>query len=156
MTISLGTIDFTIKSGAGIPMLVMLPNILWMILPKEETSPTAPVPLWLNILENIGRVGILIIPFFYALDFHKPYIHPGADGHGAGAGDLLRLLAELLHPRRRKPEQLRAPFMGIPLPLAVAPVVFLLLSSYLMGSWLMLAVSAVFGVAHIWVSKISL
>ena len=86
MTISLGAIDFTIKSGAVIPLLVMLPNILWMILPKEETSPTAPVPLWLNILENIGRVGILVVPFFYALDFHQPYILPVLVGMGLALG----------------------------------------------------------------------
>jgi hypothetical protein len=155
MTISLGTIDFTIKSGAVIPLLVMLPNILWMILPKEGAAQGKPVPTWLNILENIGRIGILVVPFFYALDFHQPYLIPVLVGMGLALGIYYACwLNYFTH--GRKAELLRAPFMGIPLPLAVAPVVFLLLSSYLMGSWLMLAVSAVFGVAHIWVSKISL
>ena len=44
----------------------------------------------------------------------------------------------------------------MPLPMAVAPALFLILSAYLMGSWIMLAVSLWFGIAHIWVSALSL
>ena len=51
---------------------------------------------------------------------------------------------------------LGAPFLGIPLPMAVAPITFFILSSYLMGSWWMLGASLLFGVAHIWISALTL
>jgi hypothetical protein len=49
-----------------------------------------------------------------------------------------------------------ASFIGIPLPLAVAPVVLLMASSYLLGSWPLFAASIWFGIAHIWVSALTL
>jgi hypothetical protein len=49
-----------------------------------------------------------------------------------------------------------APMLGIPLPLAVAPTVLLIASSYLLGSWPMLAEAVWFGATHIWVSALTL
>jgi len=51
---------------------------------------------------------------------------------------------------------LSASFIGIPLPLAVAPTVLLIFSVYLLGSWPMLAASIWFSVAHIFVSVLTL
>lgn len=48
-------------------------------------------------------------------------------------------------------ELLSAPLLGIPSPLAVAPVALLILSSYMMNSWLMFGASLYFGAAHVWV-----
>lgn len=155
MPISLGFIDFTLKSGALVPLLIMLPNIIWMTLPRQAAAPSSPVPAWLNILENIGRVGILVVPFFYDLGLDKPGGVVVAVAMGVALG-LYYAAWTRYFLRGRTTALLRQPLLGIPLPLAVTPVVFLILSSYLMDSWLMLAVSAVFGVAHIWVSKISL
>jgi hypothetical protein len=51
---------------------------------------------------------------------------------------------------------LGAPILGVPLPMAVFPVLFLILSSYLMGSWWMFGAAITYGTAHIWISKITL
>jgi len=56
----------------------------------------------------------------------------------------------------RSTELLRASLLGFPLPLAVAPIILLVLSSYLMGSWPMLGASILFGTVHIRVSALTL
>ena len=43
-----------------------------------------------------------------------------------------------------------AALLAIPSPLALAPVALLLLSSYLMNSWLMFGAALCFGVLHVW------
>lgn len=95
MNLARGGKSIPMRSGALIPVLLMLPNVAWLLLPKADV--------------------------------------------GARAAELLS-----------------APLLGLPLPLAVAPAVFLVLSSYLLSSWPMLGVSVLFGVAHIWVSAASL
>ena len=155
MKLTLGGISVTIKSGALIPVLLMIPNVMWMLSPKVDAGEQVPDPLFLAIVENAGRAAVFILPFFYSLDLNKKHSKLVMIGMGlaltiyyatwiryfVGGG-----LAELLS----------APFLGIPLPMAAAPIVFLILSSYLMGSWLMFGASILFGSAHVWVSAISL
>jgi hypothetical protein len=56
-----------IKSGAIVPLLIMLPNLVWFLVPHPASDNSATVPLALNIAENAGRIAILVIPFFYSL-----------------------------------------------------------------------------------------
>ncbi len=158
----LAHIDLSIQSGIWIPVLLMLPNILWMILPvaRQESGSGGPEassgePLPLTILENIGRATALLIPIFYPIQFNRSLSIPVG---------IVMLLALLVYyacwmryfTRDRRPELLKAPFWGIPLPMALAPIAFLLLSAYLIGSWWMFGAALLFGVGHIWVSSISL
>jgi hypothetical protein len=144
-----------IKSGAIIPLLILLPNIIWFLLPHASTSSNASVPLALNIAENIGRAAILIIPFFYSLSFGKRF---------SGVALVVVCLALALYYSAwiryfaggRTVALMGASMLGIPLPLALAPTVLLIFSAYLLGSWPMLAASVWFGVAHIWVSALTL
>ena len=46
-------------------------------------------------------------------------------------------------------ELLGLTFLGIPLPMAVVPVIFVLLSACLMSSWLMFSATLDFGIFHI-------
>jgi len=144
-----------IKSGAIIPVLIMLPNIIWLLLPHTSTSSNATVPLALNIAENAGRVAIIVIPFFYSLSFDKRFpvfalviaclalaLYYGAWIRYFAGGQSAALMS--------------ASLIGIPLPMAIAPTVLLVFSAYLMGSWPLLAASIWFGVAHIWVSALTL
>ena len=52
-------------------------------------------------------------------------------------------------------ELLSAPLFGIPGPLALAPVALLIVSSYLMDSWLMFSASVSFGALHVWASSVT-
>ena len=144
-----------IKSGALIPILIMLPNLVWFLVPHTTTNDTASVPLALNIAENAGRIAILVIPFFYSLSLGRRF---------SGVALVIAVLALALYYASwiryfaggSTAELMRASLIGIPMPLAVAPVALLVFSSYLLGSWPMLAASLLFGVAHIWVSALTL
>jgi hypothetical protein len=133
----------------------MLPNVIWFLVPHSAAIETTPVPLALNIAENAGRIAILIIPFFYSLTLGRRFstaalviaclalaLYYGAWIRYFTGGQLAALMG--------------ASFIGIPLPLAVAPTVLLVFSAYLLGSWPMLASSIWFGIAHIWVSALTL
>lgn len=155
MILTLGKLSIPIKSGALIPILLMLPNLVWMVFPKVAEAKQVTEPLFLTLLENIGRVAILILPFFYSLDLNKKYSALVLIGIGVALAVYYASWTRYFV-GGRAPELLRAPFLGIPLPLAIAPIAFLTLSSYLMGSWWMLAASIFFGIAHIWVSALAL
>jgi len=155
MHLTFGDLSITIKSGALIPLLIMLPNVVWMMLPKVAASKPAPEPLLLTIMENVGRFATLILPFFFALDMNKKFSLPVVIGMGLALAIYyacwIRYFAG-----GRSAALLGAPFLGIPLPMAVAPIAFLILSSYLMSSWWMFGASILFGVAHIWISALTL
>jgi hypothetical protein len=144
-----------IKSGAIIPVLIMLPNIIWFALPHPATSDNTSIPLVLNIAENAGRIAILIIPFFYSLTLKRRFSLLALIPTSVAL--MLYYAAWIRYFTGGQTALLMgASFIGIPLPLAVAPTVLLLFSSYLLGSWPMLVASIWFGVAHIWVSALTL
>jgi hypothetical protein len=151
----LGNLSFSIHSGGLVPALVMVPNIVWMLLPKMTSDQPRHVPLFLEIIENIGRFAVLILPFFYSLELNREYSIPVIIL--AGLALAIYYAAWIRYfTHGRTSELFRAPLLGIPLPLALAPVAFFLLSSYLLNSWPMFIASLIFGVGHIWVSAISL
>lgn len=147
--------NIPIKSGALIPLLIMLPNVIWMLAPKGDGSEPVAEPLWLTIMENIGRFATLIVPFFYSLDAHKKFSLPVMIAMGLALagyyGGWIRYFVG-----GRAPALLGASLLGIPLPMAVLPIAFFILSSYLMGSWWMFGAALLFGVAHIWISALTL
>ncbi len=155
MHLTFGSLSITLKSGALIPLLIMLPNLVWMLAPKVKADKQTAEPLLLTIVENVGRLATLILPFFFALDVHKKFSIPVLIAMGLALavyyGCWLRYFAG-----GRTAALLGAPFLGIPLPMAVSPITFLVLSSYLMGSWWMFGAALLFGVAHIWISALTL
>ena len=155
MNLTFGDLSITIKSGMLIPVLVMLPNVVWMLLPKAEASASPFEPLLLTILENLGRFATLILPFLFSLDLHQRFSIPVLIGMGLALAVYyacwIRYFAG-----GRTPALLGAPFLGIPMPMAVTPIAFLILSSYLMSSWWMFSASILFGLAHIWISALTL
>ncbi len=144
-----------LKSGIVVPILVLLPNLIFIFLPPLSPANKASVPVALGIAENLSRAAVLIIPVFSSLTFSRRYAKPVL---------LLALLALALYYAAwtryftggRSYELLGAPLSGVPLPLAVFPVIFLLASSYLLSSLPMMVAAALFGIFHIWVSAITL
>ncbi len=147
--------NIPIKSGALIPILIMLPNILWILLPQSAKSDKGPVPLALNIAENIGRAAILIIPFFYSLSFDKRFSIPALAIVCLALAFYYAAWARYFAGGRTA-ALMGASLAGLPLPLAVSPAILLTASAYLLGSWPMLAAAVWFGIAHIWVSALTL
>jgi len=132
----------------------MLPNVAWMLFPGPGATPRPLVPTALAVAENVGRGAVLVLPFFYSLDLQRQF-------------SMLALAAAALalavyyaawgryFVNGRSEKFLSARLVGIPSPLALAPIALFGVSSYLMGSWLMLGASLYFGVLHIWVSSVS-
>lgn len=151
----LETIKSAIHSGALIPLLIMLPNLAWMLFPAKDPPPPTKEPLTLTVMENVGRIATFALPFFYELHFERPFALPVA---------LLMILVLAGYyfcwlryfSGGKKATWLHQPLLGIPLPMAVLPVLFFLLSAYLLRSWWMLTAAVLFGVCHIWVSKLTL
>lgn len=137
-----------------IPVVLMLPNVAWMLFFDMNAGPNVSVPPALSMAENAGRVAVLVLPFFYALDVKKKYAPLAMVGMAialtvyyaawvrffAGGGSV---------------ELLSTPLFGIPGPLALAPVALLILSSYLTSSWLLFSAAVSFGALHVWSSSLS-
>jgi hypothetical protein len=144
-----------IKSGAWIPALLMIPNVLWMIFPPVDAGKGAAEPLPLVLVERVGRFAVLVLPFFHSLDLQNRFSVPVLIGMGLALAVYYICWARYFA-GGRSAAMLGAPLLGVPVPLAVFPVLFLVLSSYLMDSEWMFGASILFGAAHIWISKISL
>jgi hypothetical protein len=102
----------------------------------------------MTVVERIGQVGSWVIPFFYQLTLAS-VIDAVAFAIMIGALALyyagwIRYLV-----LRRTEELFYSSLLGIPLPMAVMPVIYFLSASVLLGSiWLMLA-AIMLGVGHI-------
>ena len=144
-----------IKSGIFIPMLIMLPNLAYYLNMRNTGNVpgnTVSTSKFLKMSENIGRLGILIIPIFYALNLNNRF---------SLYFTMLCLLflslyyiAWIRHIVSGSQQiDMRKRFF-VPLPLAVYPSLFFASSSYLISSVPMLIFSVVFAIAHIWVTSI--
>jgi hypothetical protein len=144
-----------IKSGIIIPVLIMVPNLIYYLKMRNKSDVPASnksAPTFIKIIENIGRLGILITPIFFSLNLDNRF-------------SLFFLLLCLLFLSLYYIAWLRHFMSGsnqidlrkrllIPLPLAVYPSLYLICSSYLLSSIPMLIFSVVFAIAHIWVTYI--
>jgi hypothetical protein len=155
MGFTIGGLRLVLHSGAWIPVLVMLPNVIWALLPKKEAGKQAAEPLFLTIAENMGRVAILVLPFFYDLNRDRDFALPALIVMGLALAIYYACWVRYFA-GGSKPVLMGKSFLGIPQPMAVAPAIFLLLSAYLMGSWWMFGAALFFGIAHIWVSVLTL
>lgn len=142
-------LKLAVRAGAIVPVLLMLPNVAWMLFYSLDAGAKSAVPPALAISENVVRSVALTLPFFYPLNLKRTwsravlismasalaiyYMAWGRFFLGGGSAALLS-----------------APLLAIPSPLALAPVAVLLLSSYLMNSWWMFGAALCFGVLHVW------
>ncbi len=143
------------KSGAVIPLLLMLPNVAWALFYNSNAGSGVSVPSWLSTAENVGRVAVLAMPFFYSLDANKKYAPLAMVGMSAALALYYAAWARFFA-GGGSVELLSAPIWGIPGPLAIAPVMLLMCASYLMSSWWMFSVALVFGALHVASSALSL
>ncbi len=136
---------------------VLLPNLIWLFFSNhdeigEVKESQKTIYKNLSILENVGRIGIFIIPLFgnVLIDQYYPYfaimLFIGLFIYYAG---WIRYFIN-----ERKPEYLYCSLWNLPYPLAVAPVFYFMLLSLLILSIPMLLFSIVFGIAHVLKSRI--
>ena len=142
-----------IPLGGLVTIALLLPNFVWILYPTvdQKENPTeikSRSIRVLEIMEQIGRMAVFIIPFFYTFNF-------------TGALKLVFFMLMILmlgfyyvgwiryFRKGRNFQLLYLDLIKIPIPLAIFPILFLFFASIVLVSW-PLAISAVFfGTAHI-------
>ncbi len=134
-----------------ITLAVLMPNILFFIfkpinIPNEESKTLVWVVI--GIFENIGRILTFVLPLFWEITLI-----------GKNRKIVLILMGMVLiiyylgwiryFFNGRKYNLLFDPIFFIPLPMAICPILFLLLSGVLIKSWSMVIASLIFAIAHI-------
>ena len=153
--LSAGRVMLDMLCGLGwlVPVAVLLPNVLWAVLSGAERppSPTTPLPPWTRLVEPVelvGRAAVFILPVFYRFK-------SGTTTSVAGLAVMLIALAFYYlgwgryFTRGRDPVLLYKSLLGVPLPLAVSPVVFFIAASVVLESAPLAIASVAFGAAHV-------
>ena len=142
--------------GGLVPILVLLPNLLWMLLPprgqpKGSTGSTPRLHRLMEILEWVGRIATLVIPFFYRVEVQSIR---QVIALAVMALALLFYYAGWTRyfVRGRSYGLLFEPFLGIPIPLAISPIVYFLAASVLFGSWYLALATAILAIGHLSIS----
>lgn len=142
-------LNLSVKSGAMVTALLMLPNVVWMLLYPMDAGAKSAVPPALSTAESVLRFVALALPFFYTLNVKRARSTVVLMAMAAALA-VYYLAWGRFFMHDGTAALLSAPMFGVPSPLAVAPVAVLLLSSYLMGSWWMFSAAASFGGLHVW------
>ncbi len=141
--------------GVLIPLIILLPNLLFMLYPpKDMPGQKEKEPLWLTVLENIGRIICFLYPIVFGVDVSNairlnsalPYVMA------------LCILAYyclwaryFIHGRRFA--LLFRPLFFLPIPMAVFPALYFLALSILLQSLIMGVAAAIFAASHIALSR---
>ena len=143
--------DFVVYwTSLFIPLVVLLPNLLWLLFPPvnrpqaEETD----VPVSLTLLERAGQSGVTIFPLFYpvVLDDAASLVYVTA---------MLLLLAVYytgwlrFFQRGRDHALLFLPLWGIPIPMAISPVLYFILAAGVLKSIPMLLAAFSLAIGHL-------
>lgn len=140
--------------GGIVTLAILLPNLLYLLMPPREVPQEVKhdgVVGKLTIIERIGQAGAFLIPFFYPLPalretsvdalavmvlallfYYSGWVRYATKGH--------RFLL------------LYAPFLGVPLPMAISPVVYYGAAAVFFSSWPLAAAAALLAAGHIPVS----
>ena len=141
--------------GGLITLAILLPNLLMLILPPREVPPELERKdnrlRMMEIVERVGQAGAFLIPFFYPLPvlreasvdalavmalalgfYYSGWVRYASKGH--------RFLL------------LYAPFLGVPLPMAAAPVVYFAAAAVFIGSWPLAGAVILLAAGHLYVS----
>ena len=138
-----------------IPALVLIPNLMYALKPPLNTPSNPPKePIVLVVLERIGLAGCLITPAFYPVDIVGTFGIIAVTGMGLMLVTYYYCWLRYFRYNRNYP-WLFAPLSVIPVPLAISPVLYFMLSSIIFGSIPMFLSSLVLASGHMPVSLIS-
>ncbi|HUI65467.1 MAG TPA: hypothetical protein VL126_11540 [Bacteroidota bacterium] len=143
----------TIPLGGLITLAVLLPNFLALSRPGEQPNSLEPNNLRkVELLERAGQAGTFVIPFFYQISVSAL--------QDEVALALMMIFLALYYggwwryARGGKMEVLLyKPILGIPLGMAVLPVLYFLAASILLHSLYLAVAAGILGFAHIRVSR---
>ena len=119
--------------GGLVSLAILLPNILWMFfppasLPAAQADQKSVTIRLLEIMESIGRLGAFAIPFFCSITIQSLF--------GILCWIVMMVAVGLYYAgwaryfRGGRPyASLYMPLLGIPIPMALCPVIYFLAAS---------------------------
>ncbi|MDT3429147.1 hypothetical protein J2Z22_004747 [Paenibacillus forsythiae] len=132
-----------------IPFLILLPNLMFIGLqprnkPNEEDKGN---PIF-SVAEAVGRVGVFLIPLFSSI--HIDHFYEVISLIGMIVSLSLYYLGWIRYVRGdREYSLLFAPMFGIPVPLAISPVLYFLFAAVVLHSPYLFACGVIFAIGHI-------
>jgi len=142
--------------GGLITLFVLLPNLLMLTLPPDVV-PSQPVKKdrLMKIMEGIerlGQAGVFVIPFFYSLPVLRE-----------ASVDALAVMALALvfyyigwaryALKGHRFVLLFAPLLGVPLPMAISPVVYFAAAAIFLRAWPLAIAAGLLAIGHLYVSR---
>ena len=128
--------------GAGIIVLIMIPNIIYAARQKQDET-QIEVPRGLSACEQVGRYGCIILMWlpllvwkfgFGSVEEFLIYLI------GNGVLLLCYYLSWMLYSRKKT--------LSVAMALAIIPTAIFLMSGILLRHWLLVAFAILFGFAH--------
>jgi len=144
-----------IPNGGLISILALIPTLLFSVFPPRNIPRELSQPArGLEIVEWIGRFGAFAIPFFCWIEITGT-LEAIAAGIMIGALGLyyagwLRYLRQ-----GRSFALLFQPLLHIPMPMAVAPIVYFYAASIVLHAWPLLLATVLLTIGHLHVSNVS-
>jgi hypothetical protein len=138
-----------------IPIVILIPNLIWLLFPPTNAPAPDDIkePVILIILEYFGRIGVTVIPFSY------PVVMDNAVSHYYLISMITLLVVYYVGWFRfffegRNYTHLFLPlrWIPIPIPMAVCPVLYFILSAGLLKSIPMFIAALVLAFGHLAIS----
>lgn len=133
-------------------LLPMLPNILFFLKRPSDVVSSGPIRgIWrlFETLERVGQLGCFVLPLFFAADFDRGLIF----ALGMAAALSFYYIGWVRYfIKGRRYNYLFKPMLGIPVPLAISPVVYFLFTALLIHSVWMFAAVLLLAAGHIPIS----
>ena len=131
---------------------VLLPNLLYIFFPPKNVQAQGKEPIVFVLFERIGQIAMFLSPMLSEMLFDPPY----RIAMFAIMGWFLILyyicwLRYML--RGRDFRMLFAPFLKIPIPMAVFPVLYFIAASVFLMSPVLLVSTIIFAVGHLYLSR---
>ncbi|KGE17024.1 hypothetical protein PWYN_20400 [Paenibacillus wynnii] len=133
-----------------IPTAILLPNLLFIGMPPRNLPAKVDDKdrLILKTAEGLGRVGVFVLPLFYSIHNDQPYEILSIVGMFIFL--LLYYVGWLRYLRKGRDYLLLfSPMAGIPVPLAVSPILYFLSASIVLHSLFMFLCSLILALGHI-------
>ncbi len=144
-----------LKTGGIITLLLLLPNLFWFMFKKNDNPANQAISKILEISEHVLRMLVFLIPFFYDIQLSST-LQMLAAGIALFALSLYYFCWLRYYFNKLENEYLHKKLWFMPLPMAVFPLIYLLFASIVIESAILGVLSILFGIIHIYVSKITL
>jgi hypothetical protein len=142
--------------GGIITLAVLLPNLLILALPPVGIPPQPAGKdkrlKTMEIIERIGQISTFAIPFFYQL--------PVLRNASVDALVVMALSLGFYYTgwvryaiKGHRFVLLYAPLLGVPLPMAISPVVYFTAAAVFLASWPLAVAAGLLAIGHLSVSK---